>query len=241
MVLVQKEVKKVYKGSVQVWPSTWWHPWANTLVYLTLDWDATDRSWNWNGHDGSLPWSYSWENIIDSSKKCFHISQDGNYITWNYGTALGSGDRTVSIWVKFDSVLSQQTTDAFIWRYGWWSQWERFGVWHNDNSSTMLGIIRYYDDPYTNSFTYDTNRHNYVITYSDTNKAKVYVDWQPIIMTNNANISFNTIGDTYAVWNFRSYGGWSKYLSEFILEDKERTSQEVSNYFNQTKWDYWIS
>ena len=26
----------------------------------------------------------------------------------------GSGDRTVSIWVKFASVLSQQTTDAFI-------------------------------------------------------------------------------------------------------------------------------
>jgi hypothetical protein len=30
-------------------------------------------------------------------------------------------------------------------------------------------------------------------------------------------------------------------LSNVIFEDKARTSQEVSDYYDQTKWDYWIS
>ena len=66
MTLLQRELKDRYViinntptkvSSVYIWnwDSTatkvrpaWWTPWANTLVYLKLNWDALDSSWNWN-------------------------------------------------------------------------------------------------------------------------------------------------------------------------------------------------
>jgi hypothetical protein len=30
-------------------------------------------------------------------------------------------------------------------------------------------------------------------------------------------------------------------LSKLILEKRAWTDQEIQDYFNQTKWDYWIS
>ena len=227
-------------------PSPWRQPWVNTLVYLPLNWDALDQSGN--SRDGTLPSSYSWD-TLPNWNQCFAITwwrwDFSSYcITWTYSnTALWSWDRTISIRMKINSWLNNhEFVSTFIWSPSWWTSWEWFGWRHMSNSSNLLWIIRYMDDPNTTSFTYDTNWHNYVLTYSNTNKWKVYVDGVQIAMTNNPSVSFDTLWTNYAVgiWRNNDYDK-SLDLSNFIIEDKERTAQDISDYYNATKWDYWIS
>lgn len=229
---------------------SWWEPWANTLIYLPLNWDATNLGTYWTSGDWILPSStyYSWEYINWSSgDKYFYsyssLSGLGNQaqIQGSYSsTALGSSNRTVSIWMKIiDGINSNQNYPMYIGRASWWTQWEWFWLWIMDGSQSKLWIIRYYGDPYTNSWTYDNKWHNYTITYSNTNKAKMYVDGSQVIMTSDANVSFNTIWTNYFIGTWK--WNWKKlWLSKFIIEDKEWTATETSDYVNKTKYLYWI-
>ena len=70
----------------------------------------------------------------------------------------------------------------------------------------------------------------------------MYVDGTQLTMTQYATSSFNTNWTWYWLWGLRSNDTTKQIaFSEYIIENKERTSQEVSDYFNQTKSLYWIS
>jgi hypothetical protein len=75
-------------------------------------------------------------------------------------------------------------------------------------------------------------------------------NWQAILYLN-----WN-VEQTINVWTFQTYsfqtwqhiGAWRTWDSEFwrwmikdfIIENRERTAQEISDYYNQTKWTYWL-
>lgn len=237
------KIKKIYIGTKQVYPPTW-NPWANTLVYLPLNWDALDQSGN--SRDGTLPntWNYSWEYINWVSwEKCFYSYSTAawnntNWIYWTYdATAIGSNDVTISVWLKSKTITDTTWywlgTETESWPHWMW-------IWLTPWSWTYLMIIRFYDDPYT-SWTYDNNRHNYIITYNDTNKSKMYVDWVNVPMTTNANASFDITSNRFQLWCMRwNSGGSQAYFSRWIIENKERTATEALDYYNLTKWNYWL-
>lgn len=227
-----------------------WKPWVNTLIYLPLNWDA-DNQWTYSSWDWTLPGStyYSWEYINWVSgtqyRKSTAPSGDnwGVVIHWNYNSsALWSWDRTVSIWLKFVTWYddNQPVNPVILWPSGWWNgKW--FWLWCKYWSSTHLWILRYVDDPYTENFTYQTGWHNYVMTYSNTNKAKMYVDWQQVILDHNASSSFNTTSTDYYIGTLRTVTNYELGYSNFIIESTEWTASDVLDYYNATKWRYWIS
>lgn len=243
-----------YCDAVSVTPSGWWQPWANTLVYLTLDWDTLDTSGN--GRDGTLNFSwYTYEYLSGNAWtkyiKMVWANSMSDCISGTYSdTALWSWDRTVSCWIKFFTIggvdVQSPVSPFYLWNRNWGSDWGWFGMFNFQNvhnPADYIWILRYFSDPENSSYSsYDYNWHNYIITYNDTNKAKIYVDGQQVIMTANANSSFNTTDTAYQLWPIRTGVSWMTiWCSSFIIEDKERTAQEISDYFDSNKWDYWIS
>jgi len=234
-----------YCDAVSVTISAGWQPWANTLVYLTLDWDATDSSWN--SRDGTLfssNWTYWWEYISwwSGSKYFSATAANANYWVWIYGdyssNALWSGDRTISVWYK--------TTNTTAWSPFWmgsqngWTSWEWFGLFWNQWTAWVL---RYFDDPTTWALSIDSWRHHYVETYDNTNKSKMYIDGVLQTLVSNASVSFNTLSTRYQLWALRlAYQSYTTYwFSAFIIEDQVRDATMVSDYFDATKAEYWIS
>ena len=222
-----------------------WKPWANTLVYLPLNWDALDQSGN--SRDGTLPSSsyYTWEyiNWVDWQQciKFKWASGDNSELSWTYADAtIWSWDRTISFWGKFDVVWSSSVYMTHIWTQNWWTQWWWFGIYCKDWwNANQIWILRYYNDPYMTSFTYDTNRHHWVITYNNTNKAKMYVDGVQVVMTQNVSASFNTVWTNYFFGAYRGSDTSRRIsFSNYIIENKERTADEITKYYNSTKANY---
>lgn len=235
-----------YCDAVNVTPSAWWwQPWANTLVYLTLDWDSTDSSWN--SRDGTLlsgSWTYSWEYINGvSGSQYFSVSTtntDGYWFYWDYAnSAIWSGDRTISVWYKTDN--TSDGSPRWMGSQNGWTQWEWFGLfWY----WWAAWVLRYYDDPLTWTLSIDSWWHHYVETYDNTNKSKLYIDGVLQTFAQHASSSFNTLSNRYQLWALRiGSGTWTLnyWFSAFIIEDQVRDATMVSDYYNATKWDYWIS
>ena len=186
----------------------WWQPSVNTLIYLPLNWDANNLwtywvSWNWTLPSSSY---YSWGYIQGNSWTKCYISKGesdqtaalhGNYSSTNFGTA----DRTISVWIKWIDfwTKAEPVSLHYIWTSSGWTNWWWFGIWSQNQTdgSWQIWILRYFDDPYTTWLTFDTNRHNYIITYNDTNKAKMYVDGTQLTMTQYATSSFNINDENY--------------------------------------------
>jgi len=245
------QAKEVYVWTTKVRP-TWWQPWSNTLIYLPLNWNTNNlwtywASWNWTLPSSSY---YSWWYIQGSSWTKCYISKGakdqtaalhGNYSSTQFGTA----DRTISVWIKWINfwTKSDGVSLHYIWTSSGWTSWWWFGLWSQvqNAGSWEIWILRYNSDPYTTWLTFDTNRHNYIITYNNTNKAKMYVDGTQLTMTQYANSSFNTNWTWYWLWCLRNYYANKQVaFSEYIIENKARTATEASDYYNLTKWNYWL-
>jgi hypothetical protein len=71
----------------------------------------------------------------------------------------------------------------------------------------------------------------------------VYKNWV-LFFSQNAN-SINIIQNSWEVMRIGLHSStntqwYQSYMSDFILESKARTAQEISNYYNKTKSNYWL-
>lgn len=153
--------------------------------------------------------------------------------------------------------MSQFTTD---WTMSYWvyrtanswssniiySQWNpstRWMVitWINTSNKLLFG---FYADDYTGTTSMELNkRYNLVFTYNYTSRQYIwYINWSSdLSWTLSAQYSVPTT--TWYIWALANAPTNSGYryiwkLSEFIIEDKARTAQEIANYYNQTKSKY---
>ena len=215
-------------------PEQWgWQPWANTVAYYTLDTDFNDYSWN----NRSL--TNSWATITTVSwVNCAYY--DGSSYSQLDGYSLDNSHRTINLWVK-----------CTWWGYQWlvhiapysWdsggSLWIKFNNWNtnvwpwdwaNASAESVTANVSAW------------NWHNIVVT-QETSTTKLYVDWS-LIWTISDYPSQSQVPWWWALWS-KYFSLHSEkltwYLSKVILENKVRTAQEISDYYNQTKWDYWIS
>ncbi len=214
------------------WAATpWWHPWANTIAYYPLETDADDQSWNWN--DATNSWAtFTTVDWVDCAS--FTSASTKIYLPtlWTLATL------TVSVWFKTininpSSIILQIAPST-------------------DNKDFVLGcsnwtwiLSRYTWVAYniTDWAVNDWTWHNMVGTYTSSWWAKLYVDW--VYIWNDSTVTTVSWDSGYSfIWWHQSGGSWFTYIgyiSNVILEDKEWTSTEVSDYYNETKWDYWIS
>ena len=201
-----------------------WKPWANTLLYVPFVDDLLDHSWN----SVSLNTGWTITNTTLSWVKCasltnWWLNTPTLDTTWNW---------TQTIWVKWlptwswdNAIIDKGNSSRAVWT--WLKNWSYIssitGVWYSSSASVdtsnvwhLLTVVR---DSWTLYIYYDWVQK---LTYSISS----YESW----ISNNFWIYKREWSSTFGNW----------YISGWIVENKARTAQEVQDYYNQTKWNYWL-
>ena len=223
-----KSIKKVYLGSTQIRP-TWWQPWADNIVYFPLDNDITD-------YTGTYTLTPTSASIIDFNwVKCLDCTN--GYAKGTIATLpQWASARTNMYRIYF---IGRSGLDRAIYWYGaaatpyrrydwnyvgsdWNIAWQCSGYWLGSNYALPTWWW-----------------HHVACTRDSSNNMQIYVDWS---LKNSWQVTFNT--EWTDIWLWVDATGTTPlnwYLSKFTVEGKQRTAQEVLDYYNETKWDYWIS
>lgn len=214
-----------------------WKPWANTVAYFPLDSTYTVNDYS-STYTLTNYWAtfgtYSW---VD----CLNLSND--YLRWNIWD-ISQYSHTISVranrsWWSWDNFMLQRW--IWDWNHKWWSellQWR----------STWYMNYAYWFDDLSSVSTYANNtRHNIVVQYDkSTNSQIMYIDWNFVSsrVCDNTHSLYSTIGfiigteQTSTTTVSNSYFNW--WVSSLIIENKLWTATEASDYFNKTKWNYWL-
>lgn len=224
-------VKEIYVWTTKVRPSGW-QPWANTVAYRPLKSDAQDYSWNWNHLSQTGTITYT---TLDGVA-CAKWNGDASYLQSTSASLPSSGNsRTVAIW--YAEPASTWTHyivcwgEATTWKTFWLqtsSQKFRFTSNSNAGTSTTLTLNKWY---------------SFIVTYSSTNKTRMYVNWVAD-GTQSTSLTTRAVSSSYPIRLFNrntntNYPS-SGYLSEVIIENVEWTAQEIADYYNLTKSNYWL-
>lgn len=252
-------IQKIYVGTHQVRPA--WgggrQPWANTLAYYPLTATTTVNDQSWNNYDltnagdatfQTVDWvSCLWcdgvefwngyvytQDIPTPTSITINLwakaSNDwaGSYARWLFDTDWDYQPQW-NHWIRWELYSWNGTAYIIVWNGGNWTPWS-FNQW---NTWVNYSVIQ--------SWTLWT------ITYDGvTNDVKIYVNWT----LNSGNIITANIPSGNWLQNF-TLGVWWRnaspnrhfkgYISEVILEDQPWSAQEVADYYDATKWNYWIS
>lgn len=216
----------------------WWQPWVNTLLYLPLETDFDDCSQNHLSITNSWPvglvstWTWASIPVAEFDRSSTQLSFTNSYDmnnTW-----------TLNVWAN----ITAQSTDALLLIAGSWSPMRIFHIWFTPNSSRWLTVSNGSVDINSGSFDWrDGTWHLISITYSWTswgsNNVKMYIDGVFNAQWTSTGRNLNTT--TFMIWNYNQTATFGGYMSKFMLESTEWSAQEVSDYYDQTKANYWIS
>lgn len=220
------------------WATWWgggWRPWVNTIAYRPLNSTDTvnDMKWTWTAYN--LTWTATF--WVDEWVDCYQSRSYGTMLTIADSLLYGNSNFTVNYWI-LEKQTSSSHQHVFL---SWWTgKKQQVLMWINWNNNHLM-CWKYFED-YDTWYTLTAwNWINVCITY-DWSNMKIYVNWN---LQLTQSISFwitssweTSLWDSSLWWN-NQYFRWN--MSEAILEDKERTAQEIADYYNSTKWDYWIS
>ena len=193
-------------------------PWVNTVLYMPLEWNTTDMSLNpktitndWN----------AWYSTISSGLQVLNL-------TWSQYLST-SLDIWTTFTVNFYLYLSW-TTIQMIWSYGpdsnlwlFHSGWDLV-TWSWNNIAIP---------------SFNLNSWHLITIVNSWSERKTYMDWT-LKSTFNISITYTSWKIFYIGSNNTSFKTTWMY-SKFILENKARTAQEISDYYNATKATYGIS
>lgn len=221
-----------------IYSTSWWWgwrtPWVNTLAYYPLNSTYTvyDQSGNWYdltdtnvtfGSDGAL---FQWNWYLYSSA----LSTDIIWSTFTISAYVKKTTATSDMWI------SSNVTWLYYWYILtlWWNQWQpRIEIMNSNWSNVSSGVDTATDTWYNVVVTHDTWWHT-----------DIYVDWvykASMIKSIGTQVSWQ-----FTIWAIKfatslpeNYFNW--YISNFIIEDVAWSAQDVADYYDATKWDYWIS
>lgn len=236
MVLLQKEIKRITirpNGTEkQIRPV--WTPWANTILYIPMDTDFLDHSGNNYQWDG-WHWTYSIQTV--NGVNAWYWSWW--YIRFTWLTDLKANSWTCCVWLKNLLTSNRRETYSYLSASNsnnahsstlitnWWKYWAATNLYGSYDVISQTSWM-------------NTNWHLVTTTCNGTNLS-IYVDnWQPYqasVTNNNNNFVLCDVWSRNDVYTTQ-YRYW--YLSKFIVENKVRTATEISDYYNFTKWNYWL-
>lgn len=225
---------------VYIWNDTWL-PWESTLLYLPLESDTNDHSWN------SYTITQSW--TITKSDIGYQFGSNGrSYLSTPNISLDWISDFTVCFWQYVTTIPTK--SHAMISKYVWYnsSPWVVFNFsmyndstwwyWHNEmfmlwNSSSTL-------KQYVSSV--ETLWWWKLITGMLSSwTMKLYVNWT-LDGTVSSVWTPKVVSTPIYIWAYQ--GSNNEYLiwklSEVIIESKVWTDAEVLNYYNSTKSKYWL-
>lgn len=218
------KVKKIYVWDKLVRPA-WWQPWANTYMYWELVSNANDTSWN--NRNGTVNGTVTWNNwaVFNWS---WQVSSPINSMPSNF---------TISCWTnKTQSSTSEQVLFA-----KWWSYYEtdRFGMYYNNSWNLYVRqATASLNWTWLLVWNFGYNTWNNVVFTKTWTTITVYANGT---QTNQFNYySWGEVNNTYLGiwWWTSSQRNFSGTIKDFIVENKTRTADEVSKYYNWTKSNY---
>ena len=220
--MTKKITKLMLNGQeyeIREYQGGWWgwrQPWANTVLYFPFKTDQSDKVWN---------------------------------------TTIDTVGTQQTLWYNFSSswemkLVSTPTTMCFLsaWvKYNWYTNsvtqfggayvgFMLYNFRHAENSSyDKVFQAATWPASYIKSTAQNTTtgtRYHMAMWY-DWTYSYWYLNWQ-LVWTCN--------------WGGYTWNGYVRFwywidmtVSEYIGESVCWTAQEVADYYNQTKWDYWIS
>lgn len=216
----------------------WWTPWANTLAYYDFETDTSaliNKASSWSTYD----WTYYntptiW--TLASGKKYFNCSWNNYAATpvipfdWSWFTInmrmyvpTTQNHEWYVLWTKYYTVTTLRIYEwCYNWSYDiaiWWDN-----NWYNTNRSNLSWW----------------KLHTFI---SDWTHTYIYIDGVLIGTYNYTASTTNTdnfwIGMLYEQ-KHQTAKCFEWYFGSVMFENKVRTATEISDYYNQTKWDYWL-
>lgn len=209
-------------------PSPWRQPWANTLLYMPMNStnQATDQSWNNVQTTNSWVtfWTYQWVDcgyFNDSHIQVtpFNIPSTVTVLCRCYCIGRNTSDGKI-----FDTRSGNDYLVLINWS-GWYAQLRPVGNIDSQEQAQNQWVL--------------------LASTNDSNGSIVYLKWSNIDNSWTSSYAFTWFDATTMNIGNEHNNAVSRYflwwLSELIVEGKTWTAQEISDYYDQTKWDYWIS
>jgi len=198
-----------------------WQPWANTVAYFPFKDDQLDAT---NNCSINSTWTKQtiWFRFTSSSSKI------GITIPSSKQTSRFYSCRTKCIniptWTRgnVSSMLTSYWTMRFFYKYDQNTHTKQFGYW-KDSSNIIWSSTK------TVSL---SNRFHLAYWCDSSNNYKWWINW---------NLVFDWQATAQRFINTVDWFQWENATidySDLILESELRTSQEVLDYYNQTKSDY---
>ena len=220
------------------WGWGWWQPWPDTLSYYPLTTVSTVSDLSGNSRNlveaGWVTyWTYAWVNcayINNTTVRNALYYQNAEVWYWGWGNPI-----TISLWFYCTSFWNE-TGMVSINNNEWWDD-RAIGI-------VLNNTCRWYIYRWWTNFVYTptlTSAWTNIVLTIDWVNMSIYKDWV-LWETRPCGYSQWT-GQTY-FWIWPKYPWWYAqdwYYSNVIVEGRARTLQEVADYFDLTKWDYWIS
>ena len=211
-------------------PEQWWQPWANTVAYYPLVADFNDESWN--NKDLS---TYTWTPTITTLNWVSCAYYDWSSISRNTSISAPIANRTIMAW------LNCTGSGRIMWVWSnvsaYWDYWQS---WLQLNNALCIDDTR---DVYSTTQTLPSWWFHLCLAQSWAT-CTMYINWQYIQEANNMPTTWNSATWTMVVLGGKANYSYSEkytwYISNAIVEDKTWNATEVSDYYNQTKWYYWL-
>ena len=230
------KIKKIYQWTNQVRPSGWAPDASRTLLYLPLESDATDMSWN--------------------SRTTSANSVTYTTVGWVKSAHVWSG-WWISVWGSFLSQsISKRTISCLVY---WTSQYNshRRAMCNTFWSTSNMGLLGKESTSYIQWWTwwvgistespsnaYPANQRFHIVwTWEDwANNNKLYINWEVVATANGTSIPrWYSGGSWYYVMrtdtNDESLDG---NMREMIWENVVWSAEDVSNYYNRIKAKLWF-
>ena len=218
---------------VYYWSDTWL-PNEHTLAYYPLNSTTTVNDLSGNNKNLTNAWNVTFWTNYWVNCAYFNWTQNGmlvqNNISFNaYPTYTASVRMYITTNSAYNTiyVIGSVMETGALWSWykrgtwlslSWWSpNWEVIKSWNIDWWWHLL-----------------TN----VVNWSN---AIQYLDWQQYQTLTNLLSGTQTVLCLWVPANFHQDNVLTWSLSNFILEDKVRTAQDVADYYDKIKSQYWIS
>lgn len=203
----------------------WRAPGANTLAYRPLDSDLNDYSWN-NHHFSIASWNVSYSDNMATLTRCICSWWWMNGFVWDFTMLMYTTNAWGDVWL-FPICDSRGYPSLYVgywWNVVWWG-------FVNLNNLIWYTVTYSYSGAWVHLVAF-VKTDNAIIIYLDGVEVN-RVSWTYTNMYNGSWTNNTWLG-TNVIWT------WTSTYWNIIIENKARTAQEISNYYNQTKWNYWI-
>lgn len=217
----------------------WWQPWANTLAYYPLTSVSTTSDLSWNNYDLTNDWN---------TQFWTYAGVDCAYINFNWRTALSNSTLWGQIWTNAPFTYSAWVNSMYVNSERGILSCYKSWAWDEDRAITIMndGKIRFYINSGGAHFAYTSsisaNTWYYIVGTLDWTDMKVYLN-AVLSETTASWYTTDTSSMAFAIWTKHpsQSNAFEWYVSDVIIENKARTAQEIEDYYNQTKFLYWIS